>query len=213
MYLSKLTLNLRNKQVRYELNNPYEMHRTLLKAFTENDVVKDKILFRIEPVYNSHLLIAEVLVQNNKVEPQWENLTVKENYFFCQPQTKKINFTQIQPNFYKFKLKANATVKRNGKRYALYKEEQQIEWLKRKGLLYGFEPIYVNCSSFTIGSVSKTKNAKSINLKKSDIYHFGVNYIGIIKVTNASKFIEAISSGIGPAKAFGFGMLTIAKND
>ncbi|HKV39599.1 MAG TPA: type I-E CRISPR-associated protein Cas6/Cse3/CasE, partial [Blastocatellia bacterium] len=39
LYFSRLLLNPRSRQVRSELANPYEMHRTLMRAFpkTTND--------------------------------------------------------------------------------------------------------------------------------------------------------------------------------
>ena len=35
MYLSQLTLNPRTRRVQRELANPYELHRTLMRAYPE----------------------------------------------------------------------------------------------------------------------------------------------------------------------------------
>jgi len=215
MYLTKLTLNLKNKQVRSEINSPYELHRTILKAFSHDpNFNQNKILFRIEkPKYNSIQSGIEILVQSKNIMPIWSNLTVKQNYFLTEPKTKQIQLKQLPITTYLFKLTANPTIKRNGKRYALYKENDQIQWLIKKGIQHGFKPIYLNCSNFTIGNKSKTKNLTQQQLRKSDIYHFGVNYTGAIQITDPEKALNALLNGIGPAKAFGFGLLTIAKND
>ena len=47
MFLSKLILNARDRQARHDLARPYEMHRTLWRAFPEND--PGRILFRVDP--------------------------------------------------------------------------------------------------------------------------------------------------------------------
>ncbi len=211
MYLSKLTLNVRNRQVRSEVASPYEMHRTLAKAFPFSE--DNRILFRIEVSKNMGISSGlTVLVQSSSIEPKWEDLTISSDYFLTEPQTKKVNLKPVSPGIYKFKLIANPTVKRNGKRYGLYKEEDQIEWFKRKAKLHGFEPLFINCSGFTIGS--KAKTAKMIGEShKFNIYHFGVSYEGVLKITNPDKMHGALISGIGSAKAFGFGLLTIARVD
>lgn len=214
MNLSKLTLNLRCSQVRAEIAKPYEMHRSLLKAFTQNgNLAQNRILFRIEsPEQNNISAGIDVLVQSQNLEPDWNNLTVKENYFLIAPQTKKVNITTLPKGLYKFKLVANPTIKRNGKRFGLYKEEEQIQWFKRNGLQHGFEPVFLNCSDFTIGSKSKTFKMKD-EILKSEIYHYGVSFQGILRVSDSDKIIKALQSGIGSAKAFGFGLLTIARAD
>lgn len=211
MYLSKLTLNLRNRQVRSEITSPYEMHRTISKAFASNDSATDnRMLFRIESNPKNNISSGiNVLVQSSDTEPDWSKLTVDENYFLAEPLTKYVDLSKLASGLYKFKLIANPTIKRNGKRFGLYKEEEQIEWFKRKGEHHGFEPIYLHCSDFTIGNKSKTANMKE-DVNKSDIYHLGVSYEGVLKVTNPEEVIKAMLAGIGSAKAFGFGLLTIA---
>lgn len=216
MYLSKLTLNLRNHQVRSEIASPYEMHRTLLKAYVKNEATtENRILFRIEPPQNRNISAGvNILVQSNTIEPNWNNiLSINQNYFLTEPKTKKVELKYLHLGLYKFKTTVNPTIKRNHKRYGLYKEEEQIAWLVRKGENHGFIPILTHCNSFTIGNKTKTSNAKNNPIRKSDIYHLGVNYEGILNITNSQKFLDALASGIGSAKAFGFGLLTISKID
>ncbi|MDT3741233.1 MAG: type I-E CRISPR-associated protein Cas6/Cse3/CasE [Candidatus Kapabacteria bacterium] len=212
MNLSKLTLNLKNRQVRNEINSPYELHRTLTKAFVLNGVLEEnRILFRIESAKKMGFSAGkEVLVQSRTVEPDWRNLSIPDDYFLSPPQTKQIDLTKLDSGFYQFKLIANPTVKKNGRRVGLYSEDEHNEWLKRKGTQHGFEPVYINCSDFEIGSKTKTEDPKN-ELKKSDIYHIGVTFEGILKIIDSGKVISSLHSGIGSAKAFGFGLLTIAR--
>ena len=41
-------------------------------------------------------------------------------------------------------------------------------------------------------------------------YHGGVQFRGILEVTDPERFIETYHSGIGSAKSFGFGLLLLA---
>lgn len=216
MFISKLTLNLLNRQVRSEINSPYQMHRTLLKAFTSNDkILTSRLLFRIENITKNSISNGiDVIVQNLDQKPDWSKLTVSDDYLINEPLTKEFDFSIIQLGLYKFRLRANPCVKRNGKRIGIYTEESQTDWLKRKCVDNGFKLIYSHGSDFSIGSKSKTENMnKESESNKSDIYHLGVDFEGVLAIIDKEKAISALEKGIGSAKAFGFGLMTIAKAD
>ena len=46
--------------------------------------------------------------------------------------------------------------------------------------------------------------------KENRGYHGGVQFRGVLEVTDPVKFAQAHSKGIGSAKAFGFGLLLLA---
>ncbi len=78
MYLSRLTLNPLNAQVRAELARPYEMHRTLLRAFPKGvvGIGRDEdnaagVLFRVDEKPRENLIA--MLVQS-KIAPDWSFL-------------------------------------------------------------------------------------------------------------------------------------------
>ncbi len=41
-------------------------------------------------------------------------------------------------------------------------------------------------------------------------YHGGVQFRGILEVTDQERFVDSYHSGIGSAKGFGFGLLLLA---
>ena len=45
---------------------------------------------------------------------------------------------------------------------------------------------------------------------KKDLPLFGVRFDGVLQVTDVGALVEAVRGGIGPAKAFGFGLLSLA---
>ena len=47
-------------------------------------------------------------------------------------------------------------------------------------------------------------------IPKSEVAHFGVCFDGMLIVTDADAMTAAVRDGIGAAKAFGFGLLSLA---
>ncbi len=212
MYLSKLILNPKSNQVRKEIINPYEMHRTLLRAFPEKEAGgPGRVLFRVD--VNHKTGIPVLLIQSDK-EPDWSCINGKNTNYLLRtddtnPITKNIHasFENINTrDLFHFRLQANPTKRRkdNGKRIGLYKEKEQYDWLVRKSDKAGFK--ILNISIIPQGIIESKKFKDDENAKR----YFSVIFEGIIRVTDKQKFISTLKSGIGSAKAFGFGLLSIA---
>ena len=120
-----------------------------------------------------------------------------------------------------FRLHANPTVKRkvpgkkNGRRDPCVTEEQQLVWLARKGESGGFViPSLCTDDGREVPAMTVTPLGQTQAYRKKDsrtLSHFGVRFEGLLVVTDVHKFTETIESGIGSGKAFGFGLLSIAK--
>ena len=85
----------------------------------------------------------------------------------------------------------------------LTKREDLVDWLKRKGEAGGF---LVDVDSLRILSGQREYFSK----QGAKGLHASVDFEGVLKVTDSARFHEAFSRGVGPAKAFGFGLLIIA---
>jgi CRISPR system Cascade subunit CasE len=46
---------------------------------------------------------------------------------------------------------------------------------------------------------------------KAKLSHHAVRFEGILCVTNPEQFVATVESGIGSAKSFGFGLLSLAR--
>ena len=100
------------------------------------------------------------------------------------------------------------------RRVELRTDEEKIEWLKRKGEDAGFRLTDVRIkeavANAAVQSSSKQFGRRGRDDKKMT---FGsVVFEGILEVTDAEKFREALISGIGTGKAYGFGLLSVAKS-
>ena len=111
-------------------------------------------------------------------------------------------------SLYRFKLIANPTKKiqaegkKNGNRVPLIKE-QQIEWLKRKlEQCATIEDIYTTYENQLF--FYKTRPSKKT-------YILQVCFEGILHVKNPEILTQIITNGIGSAKGFGCGLLSLSK--
>jgi CRISPR system Cascade subunit CasE len=201
MYLSRIDLNIRSQQARAEMADPYQMHRTLSKAFGDEieDYKAARVLFRVDTPKDA----AEycVIVQS-LVKPQWERLTLSGDYLLAPIKLKPFDPQPEAGRTLAFRLRANPTVKRDGKRWGLENGDDQVRWLERKGKASGFQVL----------SVSVRSNGKlgSKNVLGDNGRLFGVIFEGILQVTDADAFRSTLENGIGSAKGFGFGLLSVA---
>ena len=220
IYLSRLLLNPRSRRVISELTHPYEMHRTLMRAFpsaTDDTKLKARdefgVLFRAD--VDDPGSAVNVLVQS-LVEPDWSFLD-GQNYLCADTEVPPCEHKDIMPACQKiqngrrlrFRLRANVCKRVGakgdplfGKRVAVYREEAQRDWLIGRGRSGGYEPI-----GFRVGRQGEVRSRKN----GRHAIHFGVTFDGTLRVSNAHALVETMRKGIGPAKAFGFGLLSLAR--
>lgn len=208
LYLSLLSLNLRSRQVQSELRDPYEMHRTLSKAFAEGDAEQSaaRCLFRVEEDSAGSL---RLLVQS-QVPPAWEKLTASPDYLREVPQVKNFAPTLQADQLLAFRLRANPTKRqaakregqRLGNRVGLYKEEERLAWLSRQGAAHGFMLETVRLTS---------EPSPSCQAKGHEAAFSAVRFEGVLCVTDPSSLHSALAGGIGAGKGFGFGLLSLSR--
>ncbi len=235
MFLSRLELNIRNINVQRDLNNCQNMHRTIMRGFPDikNKEAREKfrVLYRVDIDSMNRI---KVLVQS-KNKPNWDFL--KSNYLSFSnnkknPAMKTLDtlFNSIQPGtILKFRLRANPTRKLDGKRVELYKMEDLQKWILRKAKDCGF--IFPHLVEFPKvpaiiiqpeGKLHGYRKSLKVNQKTSEkdknlngnqkykeLTFFSVIYKGILKVQEKEKFLNSIQKGIGPAKAYGYGLLSV----
>jgi CRISPR system Cascade subunit CasE len=205
MYLSRLTLNPHHRSAQRDLSNPYELHRTLMAAFSEDLPKKERVLFRVET--DPRTGAPTVLLQSHTA-PDWATLEEREGYLLDEPDAKPFDLAGklTASQSLSFRLRANPTVKRDGSRHGLYKEEEQRAWLARKGKRNGFRVVQV--TAIQEGDVYAWKPRR--NGKKRKLTFFAVRFDGLLQVTDPGALWDAVQSGVGPAKSFGFGLLSLA---
>lgn len=201
MFLSKLELNPRSRQVRAELREPYQMHRTISRAFGDGEEAykEARCLFRVDESSDGRSICA--LVQS-KLQPDWSKWAAPPDYLVVEPRVK-----EFEPSFRTgqrlgFRLRANPTVKRDGKRIGIYDESERLAWLGRKGNVSGFRVLEAR--------VESDGKQKGVTGKGCETVFSAAIYNGVLELTDVETFASALRDGIGSAKGFGFGLLSIA---
>lgn len=207
MFLSKLLLNPTSRDAWRDLAAPYELHRTLKHAFARGEPEGNRLLFRIEP-WHVGMPGVTVLVQTSSAPPDWSFLTSRTDAYCLRvdgPKPVRVAFEPGQP--LAFRLVANPTKKQDGRRIALNAPDAYLAWLQRKAAAAGFEVSQADTVDFWInGEATGTSRAYA----KHEIPLFGVRFDGLLRVTDPERLRAAVRGGIGPAKAFGFGLLSLA---
>jgi len=217
MKLSRLALNPACRQARADLGSPYQLHKTLLRAFPAPLPDDERVLFRVES--GRSLFDAPIVLVQSVHPPDWEQITQRfAEYLIEAAEVKDLNRLALENgSVLRFRLRANPSrrVKKGleegrekSQRVALYRNEERTAWLKRKGQACGFEVIEDSLNIkpypqriFLIPSDEKMHKA-TISV---------VDFDGLLRVTDCQALLKGMQAGVGPAKGLGCGLLSLAR--
>ena len=227
MYLSQLILNPQSRQVQHELADPYELHRTVSRAFPDGVFKAERtednatnILFRVD--LHPRTRIPTLLVQSRQ-HPRWDFLSAeKKDYLLGEndlpldienPAVKEMNLQLHEGQTLAFRLRANPTVKKDregkkqGRRVGLIHEEDQRKWLERKLESAGAALVSVNIvnEQFRHGKLFTERE------KEKRMNFLSVQFDGVLQVKKPDDLVSTLFTGFGSAKGLGFGLLSLAR--
>lgn len=210
MYLSQIQLDIRHPSIRRALRDCNELHRDLMSAFpqTQTDDAARKtenMLFRLVEHRDGICL----LMTSDSV-PNAECLR-KRGYLLAPNAVKDVSALENvfrAGMFLRFEIllspcKKISSDQKNSRRVFLQKEDERAQWMDRQGEKYGFRICNLEEKAVRI-SLDGNKNG-------SRIHYDAVSMTGVMEITDAKMFFQAYRQGIGPGKAYGLGMLTVAK--
>ena len=213
MFLTRVELPLAQRDVQRLISNPYAMHQWVMSALPHP---ADRTLFRIEPL-TVDARVAVVLLQTQH-EPKWPKDNMPNG---CRVATKAIEnaFEKLSDGQrLRFRMRANPTMKQKrdgkdqGRRCPLVREEDQLKWLVRKGEQCGFRLTENSIGGTRACIIRDEKEMLARKPKGAHPLTFrSVLFEGTLTVTDPEKFRQTLVAGIGSGKAFGFGLLSIAR--
>jgi CRISPR system Cascade subunit CasE len=230
VFLSRLLLNPRSSDVRRDLADCYQLHRTVMKGFPDLPDAADVrarlgVLYRLDTDRRSGAI---TLIVQSRAEPDWSRLP--RDYMLGAPQTKPIDsaLASIADGVQlAFRLRANPTrrISKNnpdekekrwlGRRVNLREEEDWLQWLGRKAGQGGFRLVAVQARD-DVPAVQAHDEGKLKGQRmgpadrKRPLTFASVLFDGRLEVTDAERFRQTVCEGIGTGKAFGFGLLSVA---
>jgi CRISPR system Cascade subunit CasE len=192
--------------------NPSDFGTDQTKQVHVQRCAETGFLFRIDPQPGGGVVI---LVQS-AVLPEWDYAFHNAPHLLAaNPEVRTFDLRFAAEERLRFRLLANPTRKidtksapdgprRNGKRVPV-PNDKLYDWLACRAAAAGFS-IDPGSTSVQPGYVyvNKQPNAQGQRLRSA-------RYDGLLTVTDASHLREALMQGLGPGKAFGFGLLSVAR--
>lgn len=237
IFLSRLQLDPLSRRAQTELARPYEMHRTLCHAFPEltgEEWKAARVLFRVD-VDGGH---TQLLVQSKR-EPDWRafvNHLGGARYILAPPEVKRWEPRFSAGQTLRFRLLANPTFRpkkedgSDGERRGLYREHERLDWLGRQSARCGFalpqtpttlgrggKPVIFRGRMYDslalelpVCQVIDLNDGRRSPSPDRKIKFSAARFDGVLQISNLDLFTHALENGIGPAKGFGFGLLSLA---
>jgi CRISPR system Cascade subunit CasE len=207
-----------------KISDSYSWHQKLWECFPGAPEAQRDFLSRIDQLEGAYRLW--ILATRKPVRPQW---CPQDGFAF-----KEIAPSFLTHRYYAFDLRANPVKtlvqrgpngetllkpngkRKSGKRVPLVKPEELHAWLVQKGKVRCRDQV----TGIDVPGGFRIVEEKPLEIspmvedyfdrKGQSGYHGGVQFRGILEVTDRDRFIESYQSGIGGAKSFGFGLLLLA---
>jgi CRISPR system Cascade subunit CasE len=211
-----MSLHLTKIEIDYEtahkagLRDAYAWHQWAWQAFPGRPEDDRDFLTRLDDTGDGFRFLIQSASQPQRPGTcpldAWQTRVIPEN-FFAHPA-------------YRFSLLANPTRKlaaprdaegkrRNAKRVPVSTREDLIAWIERKGLQHGFHIDPATLQTIPRPRQVFVKKSTADTQRRAGL-HSATEFVGILKITDPALFLQVTHTGIGSAKAFGFGMLCLS---
>lgn len=234
LYLSRIQLNPFSKSVMRDVGNPRELHRTVSACFPAIDGEADvqhnagqtprsayKVLHRLDQRGDEYVLYVQ-----STVEPDWHKLRHGYARDIAVKPVHDLYANISNGDVLQFRLQANPT-KRVGKSDASAKDkfkqqdkrrrvdirtqEGRIKWLEDKGKQSGFRIVRLRTDQNVPNLSAGMQPALRFKHDKGPVTLGTSIFEGTLEVTDKHLFLNALTNGIGPGKAYGFGLMSVAR--
>lgn len=224
MFLSRLHLNPRSRQVRRDIVDCHQLHRTVMVAFPDLDGGRAgaSILHRLESDRNPAVLYVQ-----SALEPRWDVLPggyLHQDWMGdAVPAVRPLDAAWgalRAGQQLRFRLLANPVQRlrtddrSSGPRVPIRDPQQQLEWLARKAERGGFTLLSTREDSAVPAVQAVEAGARHgrrvHNEGKRRLTFAGVLFDGRLQIDEPDAFRRTLREGLGPAKAYGYGLMSIA---
>jgi len=216
MFLSRIQLNVNLRDTMQALSSPKIIHNTVLTSFLHSpDTGHERTLWRVDYLGEKCFLLVLSAQQ-----PDLTHIEERFGYAQSEPKWETKNYDLLLNRIdtgqtWRFRLRANPVrssskekdpISRRGKVFAHVTTEQQKQWLlsraKNCGFLVDeneFDVVFTEWKKFR----KRVDSNHEVKLRISD-------FEGKLTISDAGLFRKTLLLGIGRAKAYGCGMITIA---
>ena len=203
-YLTQILVPYELAVRQLKIRDSYDWHQRVWQAFKGRDGEKRDFLSRVDEVDDAYRLIIVSTAEPTK--PDWcptdcfKTKSIPDDFFAAG----SFRFSLLVNPTRKVRSDATGNRTKNGRRLPLTKREELLAWIQRKAEAGGFD----------IGDVESLRTVPKPRsyFQKAGMsgVHYAVEFQGVLTVTDPELFRRTFTTGIGSAKAFGFGLLALA---
>ena len=217
IYVSLLTLDAALPDTRRLLSDPYRVHQKLLNAWEDGE--GGRVLFRIDEGRPPRILV------HSPAPADWERAFPQGRLLAAEALQKEVELRFAVGQTLRFLLRANPTVRRPardpetgevdfarpGKRVGLLREEEQRNWLESQGEVRALAD-GPTVGGFRVIEVELRNRREVVSFRqRTRVTHQAVDFEGLLEVTDPAALVNTVANGVGPAKGFGFGLLSLGR--
>ncbi len=177
--------------IRFGVVDNYHWHKKIWELFPEMRDEAREFLYRLDSRRDGVKLL--LLSSSTPTFPDWGEW-----------RSKVIDGAFLEHAQYQFQCRVNPTFRRKSdrRRIGLTREPEIVSWFERKAAAGGFEVAHQTLD--VAAPRIETFSRKGVLGR-----HIAVDLCGHLEVTDRKKFIANFTKGVGPAKAFGFGLMML----
>ena len=208
MFLIKVEMDYREAQRRHLLDDCQSMHRFVTGLFG-TDRQSSQILYRTNLVQNKLYIYLysqnhtkdvplSCKVQQQDTTPWLDQMTVGQIWGFdlITAPSKKVK---------RYDDDGNELKGQNSRRRMIREPIERRAWLESKAEQNGFQLLHVEeLEQIHVSGKHKME-------KGGRMVHSAFHYQGILRIKDTDTFRTALQTGIGPGKAYGFGMMMVKR--
>lgn len=225
MFLSRILLNPARRDARRVLESPHVLHAAVLAAFPDPSAQESgRVLWRLD----TSVAPGEPRAALYVVSPERPDLThlAEQAGWPSLPDTIGVRpYDRVLESItagarYRFRLTANPVHSRKlspgarGKVYGHVTVAKQEQWLLDRQDSLGFAITGTDAEAPAGGAVPSFAVTRSDTLsfsrRETRVTLRVATYDGVLTVTDAEAFVRTLSHGIGRAKGYGCGLMTLA---
>lgn len=215
MFLTRFQINPHRRQTRALLGSPQVMHAAVLACFPDaTSTEAGRVLWRVDREAEKVFLYAVSPAQPDLTtlveQAGWPTLSTWETRAYDG-----LLGRVAEGQRWAFRLTANpvyslppAPGEKRGKRLAHVTAEQQLSWLSRQAERFGFRIGLTGRIEEEV-VVSRRKTV-TFARKSATVTLAQATFDGVLEIVDRDLFVGALTQGIGPAKGYGCGLLTLA---
>lgn len=208
-----MTLHLTRALIPYEItarrwkdggfHDSYAWHKRVWECFPDRPEASRDFLTRLDDIGSGFRLL--ILSSTPPEKPGWcpdagWNTAQLRESFLAHP---RFRFSLLANPTRKVRSNKNGEILKNSRRVPLTTREQLLGWIDRKAAQHGFR-----IDPQETHTIPRPRQP-FLKAGKAGL-HSATEFTGVLEVTDEQAFRQALQSGIGPAKAFGFGMLCLS---